>query len=483
MDALELDVLEVLSLVRSVKNSFAPINRIPSEVLSLIPDYYRGDGADQDLIALTHVCRSWRGIFTSRSSLWTRFSFTNTDKTRTYIRRSQTSPLKINLSGRFIDDAFALIIPHISRLQSFKTNADDLPRVVGHFRCHTPLLEELTISSIRAWVLDNALFNGDLSSLRELCLYGVITNFPWKNLSNLQILNLKTFHTYGTTQILDFLESAPLLRSVLFGHKTPTPDAPPGRIVSLRHLKAFTMDASPPHSTLLRHLHIPTGASLISKFHSRVEESMLLDYLPERSPNFVNLSHITAINLLFESNKTFVRLSGPSGSLRVLNSYMGFDIYTAAHQTFRSLGPVISTITRLAILGYKRPAPVRIEHCPIFQTLSSANHLRTLILTDCPNPVFARALDPEQNLSKLVPCFNMKELVLYDKFWYVCLDDLVKMAKNRASRGAKLASITIIDLGGFSAPPGVLNLMEHVTRVEYKTADTSPVWDDVPGDG
>ena len=58
MNALEQDALEVLSLVRSVKNSFAPVTRIPPEILSDIPDYYDEDDVDQDLITLTHVCRS-----------------------------------------------------------------------------------------------------------------------------------------------------------------------------------------------------------------------------------------------------------------------------------------------------------------------------------------------------------------------------------------------------------------------------------------
>ena len=94
----------MLSLVRSVKNSFAPVNRIPPEILSLTPDYYEydeddvdEDKVDKDLIALTHVCRSWRDVFISRSSLWTRLDFTNVDKTRTYIHRSKSSPLEINL--------------------------------------------------------------------------------------------------------------------------------------------------------------------------------------------------------------------------------------------------------------------------------------------------------------------------------------------------------------------------------------------------
>ena len=40
LNSLEQDAFEVLRLVRSIKNSLAPITRIPPEVLSLIPDHY-----------------------------------------------------------------------------------------------------------------------------------------------------------------------------------------------------------------------------------------------------------------------------------------------------------------------------------------------------------------------------------------------------------------------------------------------------------
>lgn len=69
VDALEQDVVEVFRLVRSLRNSLVPVNRIPPEVLSLISDYHSEDEMDKDLVALTHVCRDWRDIFTCRSSL------------------------------------------------------------------------------------------------------------------------------------------------------------------------------------------------------------------------------------------------------------------------------------------------------------------------------------------------------------------------------------------------------------------------------
>jgi len=118
---LEQDALELLSLVRSMKNDFAPISRIPGVALSLIPDYWGRCHMDGDLIALTHVCRTWRRLFTSRPSLWTRLDFANMDKTRTYIERFGSSPLEAIIQNNenkvYLEDALLLEIPHTKRPQ------------------------------------------------------------------------------------------------------------------------------------------------------------------------------------------------------------------------------------------------------------------------------------------------------------------------------------------------------------------------------
>ena len=481
----------MLRLLQFVKKSFAPINRIPPEVLSLIPDHHIEDDTDKTLIALTHVCRYWRNIFISRPSLWTRLDFKNIDKTRTYIQRSQSFPLKLILGYYEVsDDVFGPMVPHVHRLKSLTIDTKRLPRVLQHFRCPTPLLEKLNIRIDVPYgvTLDGTLFNGDLSSLHELHLGGVITDLPWKNLANLRVVHLEySSRSYRMTQILDFFESAPLLHTVSLGYPMPSSsDAPPGRIVPLRHLKVFSINTNPPHSILLHHLRIPLGASLISQFHYREVESPLLDYLPKITPNFNNLSHITTVNLLFGQGRGYVLLSGPSGSLRMLVGWGGWGIHTLDERPRRilhSLGhPALSTVQRLKILEYSHPKPAEGGECPIFQALSSLNNLRTLVVINCNNRPFTCALDPGQNPSNLPLCSKMEELVFYIKFWYpIDIQLLIRMAKNRASRGAKLPSITFVDRSGCGLREEALKLREHVTHVEYRVDGTPPAWDDFPG--
>ena len=499
-DSLVQDALEILGLARSLKNSFAPVNRIPSDVLSLLPDYCDEYDVDESLINSTHVCCSWREILISRSSLWTNLDFKNVNKTQTYIQRSRSSPLNITLryiKGTTFDHAFSLVIPHISRLQSLAIYGIVPPKVLRHFRCPAPLLEQLDIDirqssrGLNGTRFDGALFNGELPSLRELSLSGVITDLAWRNMENLTALtlsNCEAFENYkvSVTRILDFFESHPFLQEVDLDNPTPdSSDAPPGRIVPLRHLKTLTLTTCPPPSILLNHLHIPTRASLMLCDNTG-EELSPLDYLPDKSPNFENLSRITMINLQFAPGYKSVRLGGPSGSLCLTSSLRAPRARSSAtvdHRLLCSIGPPrLPTIRRLAVSEYAHPPQAGIEECPVFQTLSSLGTLRTLVLSDCDNLAFILALDPEKNTSGLVLCPNLEEIVIYPSLYprREYARELVDMSKSRDSRGVKLSSIVIVDMQ--KSMKEVARLKEHVTHAEYRCEDNStwPTWDDVP---
>jgi len=496
VNSLEQDALDVLSLIRSVKNSFAPINRIPPEVLLLIPDYY-DDDTDQGLIVLTHVCRGWRDVFISRSSLWTQLDCVDFDKTRTYIQRSKSSPLEIFLKmygddDTHIDDAFLLVTPHIHRIKSLTIHADAMPDAIRHLCCHTPLLEELDIDLICGSyppVLDSALFEGDLSSLRELSLGGVITCLPWNNLANLTNFNLNSCHPGHDfiNLLLDFLKNAPLLRTIMLEDSIPeSSNAPPGRMVSLPHLRMLAITAEPAHSILLNHLCIPIGASLILESSFNGGESPLRKCLPETTANLGNLAHITAINLRLGPVQKFVRMNGPSGKLRVHARWGGETVAPCAvdRRILRSLDPsALLSTSRLAVTKYNHPRPTEVEKCPVFGTLSSMNNLRTLVLTKCNNLPFILALNPKEAPSNVLLCPNLEGLVLYiksqDQFH---IKQLISMAKGRVSRDAKLSSITIVGVGELAPGKEVFKLREHIKRVDYWVDDEPPDWDDLPGE-
>ena len=252
-------------------------------------------------------------------------------------------------------------------------NKHPLLSVLEHLHRHVPLLESLDVNptSIHDTVLGDVLFNRDLSSLRELCLQGVAAkNFPWKNLANPQVVTLEhASGGYGTTQILDTLESAPLLHTVSFTFPVSDPsDALPERMVTLCHLKILTIRTTKSFLPFLNHLHIPSGASLILEPSRNGDESLFRGYFPQNFPDFDNLSHITAINLFFGGPRTFVRPSGPSWSLRLLIPCRDSPPHKLVSRVLRPLDPTIPTTERLAIEGYGAPQMDNVEGCPIFQT-------------------------------------------------------------------------------------------------------------------
>ena len=497
VDAPERDASEVLSLDLSAKNSFAPINRIPTEVLSLIPDHLdedKGD-ADRDLITLTHVSRGWRSTFVSRSSLWTWLDCMDVEKTCTYIQRSGFFPLEIFLEkdkdGGYLDDAFGLVIPHIHRIKSLTIHTDVLPAAIRYFSCRVPRLEKLDIrlTCTPAPIFDDTLFGPDLSSLRELSLSGVVARLPWKNLANITSFDLKARRPGRNivSRLLDFFENAPLLHTIKLRDTIPkSSGAPSGRVVSLPRLSLLSIHANPVHSLLLDHLCIPTGALVNLRFEFGSDKSPFRDYLPETIGNLRNLSHITTINLRFGEVGKFVRMEGPSGGLRIRGHWRSRIIpaYDMDHRILLSFDPsVLLTTKRLAVWGYEHTRPPEVENCPIPQTLFSMNNLRTLVLAECCNFPFILALSPKKNASKLVLCPGLEELVLYVEERYpLYIKSLTFMAKARASRDAKLSLITIVSPDELAPGKEGFELREYVERVEYRVDNPPPSWDTIPDD-
>jgi len=492
-------------MVRSIKNAFAPVNRIPPEILSLIPDYCE---ANDELIKLTHVCHHWRTTFISRASLWTSLDCMNLDQTSTYIQRSGVAPLKIFLTAHrgtyYRDDALLLTLPLFDRLEAlvFAGFSDDILKLIGQPSPPAPLLERLDIeiSDARYVVFNSRLLDGNLS-LCELRLSRVVTSLPWRNLSNLTTFHFRGVpsNTITVTQLLDFFEDVPLLREIKLNKSLPeSSNAPAKRVVYLPHLRILGISAqlAPLILILLNHLHIPIGALLRLEFRFGRGESPIPDYSSIPFDNLSNISHITSVNLDFSSGIA-MRLKGPSGGLYIFGTWA--DLAPIPHslgeQTLQSLGCLpISTIERLSITQYRTVSHWKIEGSGAhqtalhldgpYQTLLLMNNLRTLTLTDCPDVSFTTTLTPSENASSAVVCPGLKEYVLYiGKEGRPRIEYLLKMAKERASMGARLSAIV------FNCPPQLFPekapaLESYVSHVEYNSGDTTPRprWDTILGE-
>ena len=449
---------------------------------------------DKTLIAVTHTCRSWRELLIACPSLWARLDCTSVDKTRIYIERAKSSSLEVafreHRGTSHLEDTFLLVTPHITRLQSLSIvgTTDLLQNLTQHLSCPIPLLKELTIDITcnPTPVLDNTLFNGDLSSLRILSLAGVITNLPWRNLSKLTRFELCYIPEgeISVTRLLNFFVNAPHLTDITLHHSIPTSsNAPKERVVSLPYLKKLTILADPAHSILLNHLSIPAGASVVLDFNFRGDKSPLPDYLPKTTKNLKNIFRITSVNLHFGGMEKSLRLDGPCGRLYMFGYWKGRveeSLFNLDRRILRSLDHFsLHMIRKLAIAEY-RPPTLEVSESSPHHILRDMKDLRTLTLSQCNNLPFILALDPDQNHSKRLLCPKLEELVLYVESQNAFnIPELMRMAKERASRGVKLSSIAIIGLGELVSGKEVFKLREHVTRVDYRVEEEPPEWDDI----
>lgn len=416
---------------------------------------------------LTHVCRGWREMFTSRPSLWTDFNCADAEKTRVYLERSKSSPIDLQLDrscGLFPHDPFLQIIPHaICRLKylSILTTSDYLQGITDHLFRPAPLLEGLNIQGSTDNpglnpMLATTLFGGDLSSLRHLCLFSVRTKLPWRNMVNLTTFTLGYVLEPRVTigQLLDFFESAPCLLDIELTFATPAFGAQNGRLVSLAHLKRLYIYGTHPPSLLLDHLLIPAGAKMTTDLNlpgPRIE-----DHLPRSLDNLRNLSGFTKICLHFDFERCFASMefTGPNGRV-----YM--PALSSQPDTTRLV------LQSLALLDTSKAKCLEITggdpHTEdLNQALLSMKNLQTLTLSRCKNLRSSiLALNPDSDLMNPIPCPKLEMLVFRTEEQF----DTVTMAEVAAARalgGAPLKFVKIINRREFVPKGGVTVLPKHV---------------------
>ena len=401
------------------------------------------------------------------------------DKTRVYLERSNPSP--INLSLRREDDltsrdTFFPITPQaITRLKSLSVQGTlwNLQDITAHLAHPAPLLEDMSIiGSLELEpeempVLTPALFNGDLTSLRELCLQHVRTELPWRNMDNLMSLSLANTSPASVRQLLDFFESAPHLREVDLSFETPIPDAQTGRLVLLARLESMSICGL--SSVLLDHLLIRVGTCLDMEVD--LPTPPIGDHPPRFIDNLRNLPNSTTIYLCQHRSRSHMDFSGPNGEVNML--------IFQSHETFS----LLESLTQFDTSKTKNLELVSTHHLSSatpYQALLPMKDLLAIAIYQCSNPVaFIHALDPNTSPSGVV-CPKLEELEIEYRET-LDINDIIGMAAARASRGAKLKSvkITYCDRSAYSQLD-VLELKRHVLHVELEICGFPDVGD---GDG
>ena len=340
---------------------------------------------------------------------------------------------------------------------------DHLREITDYLSRPAPLLEDLAIIGSSGDpkpnpVLATTLFDGDLSSLRVLHLQSVRTQLPWRNMVNLTSFLMYCVMRPRVTvrQLLDFFEGAPYLLDVNLGFATPVSGAQNGRLVSLAHLGRLHIYGFQPPSLLLDHLLIPAGAEMTTDLDSPGPD--IEEHLPRSLDNLRNLSNFTRISLRFDEGVS-MRFTGPNGEVCMTSQSPGPD---TTRSVIRSLAQLDTSTTKcLEIISGDALSK------NLCQALPSLKNLRTLTLSLCKNlPSFILALYPGLDSANPIVCPKLEELVFRTEQRFD-IESMIMVAAARASGGAPLKSVRIINRGGELVPrEEVRELLKYVLRVE-----------------
>ncbi|KAF8195574.1 hypothetical protein BJ912DRAFT_148511 [Pholiota molesta] len=228
---------EIILALKSQRNRYAPISRLPPEILCRIfsfaktqwqdVTYYRSamgiDLHPMKWIRLTHVTRHWRNIALNSPSLWVEFPFGNRSLVEEMLKRSKHAGLVIKSdfsSIRTIRPGLELALKHIGRakdlsFQGITSNVwKDLQKLLSE---PTPRLQYLTLNGYATHSEPISITGRVLCEtgwLRHLELTNC--NFNWTShshilcsLSHLKLHNIPYSSRPNAKQFVDIMKGMP----------------------------------------------------------------------------------------------------------------------------------------------------------------------------------------------------------------------------------------------------------------------------------
>ncbi|KAL0956034.1 hypothetical protein HGRIS_002207 [Hohenbuehelia grisea] len=278
LDQIQARQTETQSARQRLFNVLSPIRRLPDELLREIFQWCWAAEPINILKppwTLSMVCRRWRFIALSTSTLWNSIILPPTFKGMNtllsiLIQRSGVAPLDFTLHPTASDDTFLILFAQIYRWR--KASLHLTPRrydILGSFQGHLPNLQEMVLrymptagerladrSPLHTF---SAAFN--LTWVKTLDIPLPLIRFPLANLKSLDIScpSLQAYEALGCAQNLE--ELSLIIRS--------QPDRiPVGSVVHAPRLKRLVIT---PDDHILDHLHLPALQHLRADLHIAFE--------------------------------------------------------------------------------------------------------------------------------------------------------------------------------------------------------------------
>ena len=481
------ELSDLIPKFKALHNVFAPINKLPPEILSQIPQFF----PIRDLIVATQVCRYWRTTFISCGPLWCNIDCIRGPEALTCLHRSKDSPIYVTVKKIPDDEVLARLSPHIGRMKylRLKSRWSVAQSVFMRFTDPAPNLETLKVvcrpSTAAAGPVPSTLLTGNLPKLRSLTLQGLssdLAHFVLPNLTYFEFSNVTSPPlSMSLSNLLAFLERSPLLESIYVDfHGECVHDAPRQKIISLKALKTLYISGSGlvghGDNSLLARLELPRGVDITVMLLILDGSSNAIAYAippyPERLP-FISGAKRIHIDVLPMHGRCTFEFSGENGKVTIMarwpmtNANLG-DLMMGSIQSFLPLST--EGVEELYIQGYRAPED---SHLPALRAFESLPNLESIHMIHCDNTVLLRALrQPTRHL--IVPKLRMLELSLNPQR-EVSGKELMELVQYRVSNGARLEDLLIVAPEVIIPVAEVMALKQHVGVVEYKMDDSIPI--------
>ncbi|EIN04697.1 hypothetical protein PUNSTDRAFT_122732 [Punctularia strigosozonata HHB-11173 SS5] len=278
--------------LRERRNSLAPVNRLPPEVLTSVFQLCVLNATPSRCgHAFVAVSRRWREVALGAAILWTLLPRSTTELTELFISRSQHAPLEIDIGDYTTDwtnsgaSALSAVMNRVQTL-SYSIFEEDVKPDVHALSLPTPLLIDCSVKNFVRYPLNlPENFLGSFAPrLRRLRLYQ--TSFQWSMLhypslvSGLVDLQV---HVDGDSfplanELTTALRLMPSLRrlviiSVQESGGFPTTTTTSGEVAEMNNLELFKL-YGPARNVcdILDHLIVPPRATLVLRLEGEDED-------------------------------------------------------------------------------------------------------------------------------------------------------------------------------------------------------------------
>ena len=221
---LDEDISTTLANIREWRNSFVHINRVPLDILSLIPTHF---DSQRDILNANGVCRYWRRTFLQHAALWSRLDLSKGETcVRTFLERAKGTALDVITRCKDPVTTVSLLFPHTQQIRSLHVVRDlwaDVQKVSNINSGPLPFLRTLEISVLEDFEAINRanlslpLFGG-AADLKQLILSSpgspLLNLFVFPNLTTFKLRTTWAMEKLHASELLDFLEASPMLRAI-----------------------------------------------------------------------------------------------------------------------------------------------------------------------------------------------------------------------------------------------------------------------------